>query len=295
MDSGSKFAAILEVLRSDDVRAERLKAAIETFQSEALLASDADLRAAIDKMLDKAEDLRKSGSLHAAWGSLAVARRLELFTMPRRALHNRALALAAEADQKLHDWRKTAAKSVLVDQAKAAPPGLDDLAEDDLRARAWYVSYLLDGESENIYLKQALTSESAQFLCRILMILVAAAILVLTPTVLFPPLPEKSTSLLMLPYAALFGAMGACFSGLRSLLSPAKGAVPEVRLASFFTTLRPVIGATAAIVVFFAESAGIINLSRGVRAGILAESFVAGFSEALVVRVLGAFDTPEKK
>jgi hypothetical protein len=294
-------------------RRERLLAALSAFEQEKFIQSTdpEPYRQLVEDAMKSAQRSLTDGRLHAGWGSLASARRLELLTLSGEALRVRAVALSLEASRKLGGWRKEAAAALLpaadelketirtafhaetalssssLDEEKAARLSGEDEA---LRAAAWVVAYLIDGAADNGYFKQAVASEAVLMLVRLLAILAIVAVLTLTPTELFPPLPASSTSLRLLPFVAIFGAMGACLSGLRSLLGPSKGGVPETLLSSFSTAIRPLIGAVSAVVVFFAEAGGVLNVAKESVASILTLSFIAGFSEALVVRVLGDSD-----
>jgi hypothetical protein len=107
--------------------------------------------------------------------------------------------------------------------------------------------------------------------------------------------PAEADDIALLPYVALFGALGACFSGIRSLLVPATDAIPDVILSTLATVSRPAAGVAAAIVIFLAQHGGLIRFANEPVAAVLTVAFIAGFSEALVLRVVGSVQSKSAK
>jgi len=256
-------------------RCERLDAAIETFSKEMFVQSsptDAQ-RDAVEQAVECARQSFKHNKLQAGWGFLGAARRLELLTLTPEALRARAAALAQEASEKLGSWRQPTAAELLPNERQ----GLDDAS---LCARVWLVQSLLDGHSDNQYFKQEIVWEAVRVLLWELVALVIVALIALTVPELRPP------SEWPLLHVALFGAIGACFSGIRSLSARNKSKIPDAVLSTGLTLTRPVIGAAAGIIVFLALKSGIVSVANDSVAAILTLAFAAGFSESLVVRVV---------
>jgi hypothetical protein len=308
------------------VRRERIQAALAAFEAEMFAESvESPLQRRVESAMKDAARFARDGAFQAAWGSLAAARRLELLTLKREALETRAVVLAREASQKLRSWRKESAASLLgesyaklglelesaVKQFRDALGGATEPKTDasprrsqsryghfsdvDLQVRCWLVAHLLDGASDNTYFKQELRAEAVRRLLSLLVLLTIVAILALTPVSPFPVPPSKANSVALLPYIALLGALGACLSGIRSLVAPATDAIPEVVLSSFATAIRPAVGVAAALVIFLAQAGGVINLANGSVPAVLTLAFVAGFSEALLLRVVGSIDKTSSK
>lgn len=150
-----------------------------------------------------------------------------------------------------------------------------------LRLGCWAVKWLLDGRAANLYLKQQVVTQRAQALAVVLTALVASALALF----LFPGgLPTDNP---LAAQIAVFGGMGATFSALMYLPGATRGKIPDVILSATFTALRPVIGVAAALLIYAAEDSVISIVPDDSRSGFLVLAFAAGFSDALVTRVVG--------
>lgn len=274
----------------------RLRAEIERFeQIWQRSASNQPWSAAVDAHLERAWFELGHRQYNSGWSALHAARRYELFVMVEHRLRNHATALEAEARSKLRGWRLTAALELLKPfESRRLPPATVPtvtatataaalIEPDALRQRLYSVQTLVDEHAENCYFKQKLITDRAVLLSLMLCALLALALLNPAAEGSRPTPPETWR-------LALFGAIGAAFMGLRSVFGAAGEKVPDAVLSAWFTAVRPVIGAAAALVVAYAQTGGIVALSTGSHDAMLALAFIAGLSDALVVRVIGAFD-----
>lgn len=303
---------------------DRLVHALQGFSEEwPVPNANASIRRCIGRYLEDACKAANAHAYDAGWASVHAATRLAILGMERDALTCRAVALAKEAEEKLRGWRKDAAMlllpadqaldpatlttlngakvelkqvaesaSVEIDLPDVGGPPLRALSYGALRARCWTVKWLLDGDAMNLYAKQRIVINRAIVLVfyiifMLALIAVLALLGALPVAALRGPPSESPTSVPLM--VTLFGALGATFSGLLSLqrVKRTSGKVPDVVLSVWFTLMRPAIGAAAAVVVFLAQVSGAIGFAADSMASVLLVAFVAGFSDALVVRVVG--------
>jgi len=94
-----------------------------------------------------------------------------------------------------------------------------------------------------------------------------------------------------------FGVIGACLSAAQRIYRRPKMPVPDERASAVASLIRIPIGAGAALVVFTAAQAGLVDSSP---AAVLLGAFAAGFSERYVLRRTGSSSwarrpTPESR
>lgn len=111
-----------------------------------------------------------------------------------------------------------------------------------------------------------------------------------TPILLDDPIAEVSAFQMIAPLflaIPIFGALGASVSGLLTLSKTLeRAAIPE-RVGNLRLSLaRVVVGTVGAMVVFVFLLSGAINILNLTYSGVLAVSFVSGFSERLLLRAV---------
>ena len=277
----------------------RLRATIVAFEHEwqtGTLATERRVLAPqVDALIRTAWQELKERNYPAGWAALQSASRIRMQCATRRTLEAWAMSLATESEEKLSGWRLEAARELLsfVDEAatKGKPPATtsdaDEAPHGDHLARAHEAQRLLDSRAQNVYAKQRLILNRALALLAVLLSLIILASALMSRF----GLPQVDGPVwLCVVLIGMFGAMGASFSGLRSICTAASKSVPDLILSGAFTCMRPAIGAAAAMIVWLAHAGGIIRFAEGGGPGLLTLAFVAGFSDALVVRVVGAFD-----
>jgi hypothetical protein len=157
----------------------------------------------------------------------------------------------------------------------------------------YQATLIRDQSGDNAYYKVALVREQRTLLLTFL----AIAILVLlglaaTGWLRFDEDPA-SPSAGLLAGVALFGMLGACLSAVSSMATIPGGRIPEHTMASKLTVTRPFIGAAAALGVFAILEAGFLKLDAGEEAALaLALGFAAGFSDRLVMGIIGSVKGP---
>lgn len=211
---------------------------------------------------------------------------------------SRAQRLAAEIVRSGVDQRTADAIARLIDQTYAADPSIEVLASAIGGLLPGVVSdrvYLHDAMKirdeglQNTYVKIERLQQQLIVLGTILVTSVVGIVLMAR----FLPLSIGDKPTLtgrMAEYVALFGALGGSLSAVRSLTRPTaiSGRIPQQLVAGTITYVRPLFGAAAALAVFALLESGVVKVQSNTVAAVLAVSFVAGFTERLVVSAAGA-------
>lgn len=283
---------------------DRLHSALVAFEEEWTMGTLEDKRREhapkVAKLIASATEELNARHYHAGWASLQAAVRIRLLSTSRPTFEAWARSLAEEAEHKLSGWRLASARELLSflserDEGSDRDSGSPhDAAPDPVElARIHDVQLLIDGGSQNTYAKQRVIVSRALALLSILVGLIVLAIALIGSSSILVAGTGATGGLRFAVLIAAFGGMGASFSGLRSVFGAASKSVPEVILSGWFTCMRPAIGAAAALVVWLAQIGGVVNLGEGSPAGLFLLAFVAGFSDALVVRVVGTVGKKE--
>ncbi len=156
---------------------------------------------------------------------------------------------------------------------------------------------MLDGRGHNVYMKQQVVRHRSWALMIVLLGLLVVAFVFLSSvsemielnaSKTIKPIALKTLSFKLLFLMSIFGGIGATFSALTSLANSTSKKIPDVIQSVLFTSMRPLIGAAAAMVVCLAEISGIINIfDNNSLPSLLTLSFIAGFSDALIMRIVG--------
>lgn len=246
-------------------------------------------------LLNKASDALRQRDADLGWKCFHSAQRMAMPALEQldpEYFKVVAKAVLHEAKAKLSSWRKAAVLDALTRDDK------DRTMRDDVSSSAVAASMLILHEHfGNLYHKVYDSQRQLRVLAVILLV-AAAAFLILWPSIEWGTAAAGSAedaetaipliSLTALFAVALFGAMGACISGIRQLaVGATSGRIPDRLVAAWITITRPVVGAVAAMVLYFFLAGGlfpIVDLDAGHFEAVLAVAFAAGFSEQLVWR-----------
>ena len=227
--------------------------------------------------LREAEKALENGDIERGWRLLNEAELLAIYGYDDERLKNAAKATLKEAESKLKDWRKEAVQEILK----------DDIIDCGLEAEDLFVAReILKEDNNNMHLKNNLLQNQIVALTMIALICLIVTIFVLPST----PSDSILQNRWYLFIVAIFGALGGSISGVTSINKASKEEkVPEMVLNYWITVLRPVIGASSAIVVVLFLASGLMkigdatNLSREL---LLSVAFISGFSEKLLLKIV---------
>lgn len=277
------FSSISRKRASTKIQQMKQHILTEEDQSDGLAKSEKVLLNQIKSILDKASDALDNGEADLAWQLLHSAKRIQLRLDSKDTLLFKKNALYYEANKKLKSWRKEAVLDYL-----------DDVKNDDKPVNTDALSeayHILHEHFNNIYtknrsiLKQLFTLSFTAFTALLLFLAVIwnYNITLNNDLTLTSQMPLSVTFSVL-----LFGIMGACLSAIFSLAGGAQGInIPKLQVNFWITLSRPVVGAISALVIYIFIVSGILFPNQNLNtAGILSISFVAGFSERLIIRAV---------
>jgi hypothetical protein len=271
---------------------ERLKSSIDIYRAELELcagkvkstdgSSPPDVQAAADKaseLLEQAEEALGKNNVELGWRLFKGAHRIGFFCLTNEQLRMQAIAIYEEAQKKLDSWRKEAIDSMLADDSGKLKPCLNV-------PDVFHAAYILDEYHNNVYHKLGAFKRQLAFLSSAGLGIAIAWIVLSALTI---DASNEINDPLLLVLVMLFGALGAVISGFLPLSNGLAGhRIPE-QLASYrIVFARLAIGSVSALVIYVFLSSGILELGDLTTGKFLAVSFVAGFSERLVVRAVEA-------
>lgn len=227
--------------------------------------------------LQEAEKALENGDIEKGWRLLNEAELLAIYGYDDNRLKNAAKATLKEAKSKLKDWRKEAVQEILK----------EDIINCGLEAEDLFVAReILKEDNNNMHLKNNLLQGQ-------IVVLTMIALICLLATILFLPSTPSDSILQNHSYlfiVAIFGALGGSISGVTSINKASKEEkVPEMVLNYMITVLRPVIGASSAIVVVLFLVSGLMNIGDATnlsRELLLSVAFISGFSEKLLLKIV---------
>jgi hypothetical protein len=260
-------------------------------ESNRLTKSEKVLINQIKSVLDKANDALDNGETDLSWQLLHFPQRIQLKLDSEDALLFKRNALYFEANKKLKSWRKEAVLDYLDDMNNDDKP-----VNTDALCEAYHI---LHEHFNNIYtknrsiLKQLFTLSLTAFVALLLFLVVIwnYNITLDNDLTLTSQMPLSVTFSVL-----LFGIMGACLSAIFSLAGGAQGInIPKLQVNFWITLSRPVVGTISALVIYIFIVSGILFPNQNLNtAGILSISFVAGFSERLIIRAVEAVTDDSK-
>jgi hypothetical protein len=265
---------------------------------------------AAEELLDQAERAAQRWwtDLDSGYACFLAAQRIDILSFDESRVRAAARSLLEEANgDKIKGWRKAAIVCLVKDLAyEAAPAKTQDdqgtatprekIAEDSARAckadegrtRLQEATLLRDEASQNTYRKLVTLKWHLLVLGGVL----SVTLLGLFPMVILFPLSDRFVmpfTWQALVYVVLFGLLGACTSAVWSVgRKETKAAIPTQLTQGAVVFARPLFGAAAAVALYlFVQSglfaAGPVSINAHSTAAVLGFSFIAGFSERLVV------------
>lgn len=248
-------------------------------EGDNLLWADASSEA-----LSAAEMALNEGNIDAGWKLLHAARRMEIFRLKQDEVEAKAEALRHEAAEKLSGWRKNTIEGLL-------PTKKDGQQTSISNASLFEATTIRDERSDNLYYKIALLQNQMGILSVVL--LIALSLLLLLARLGRLPLGQGTvdSSWEMLSAVMLFGILGGTVSGALSLArTSTRSKITEQIADRLITLMRIFVGAAAALVVYMLLQSAIFPkvfafevISSGT---VFFLSFVAGFSERLIIRAV---------
>lgn len=245
------------------------------------------------QLLKEATEALSNYKFELAWRKLHAAKRQEVFGITDgREFYMEAIQLREEAS-KIKAWRRKIVEecvAVVMDHPEIkelnGQSAENDQNEDPNYEAVQRVLYrgreLIDEHYENIYYKIRVRKRNLWIIFSILLATLIVACILLS-------MYQSEWSLQQLIIIVILGAMGASFSVAYTFTSSAlKDKIPDQALGAVVTWMRPLIGGSAALMLFIFVEAGLKDLikvpdSEGF--GIFAVAFIAGFSERLVLNV----------
>jgi 8-oxo-dGTP pyrophosphatase MutT (NUDIX family) len=235
-------------------------------------------------LLTRAEQALNEGREDLGWKCFLASQRMALYGYDPEERQTKAQTVLREAAEKLSSWRKERVEELLSaykgeTQGHQANP-----------VRVYRASEILHEHYSNVYLKQRRLKALLGWLSAIA--LVAGVVwLFLVPRLWGNPL--KADGLALIPSVICWGLLGSAFFSLTSVATDLRDVrIPDMLVNTSVTLARQVVGVVAALAIFVFLTSGLL---LGVLASeeltphlVLAASFVAGFSERLVVRTVQA-------
>lgn len=250
--------------------------------------SSCDWAEAAYEALCSAEAALRDGDIDKGWPCFHAAQRIELLALkPDEELTARVIALKEEAE-KLSSWRKRATYELLSGLTKGPAD----------QERVYVAALLRDEHYCNQAYKDGLLRSHMALLGLILAVLVSTVLtlvwleLLPTPGVLKKAPPDYKESFWMFVSVALFGLLGGTLSAmLKAPRSTKSSRIRELTATIRITLLRLCMSAAAAIIIYVFLKSDLsdpfLDSLEGVKPHtIFAISFVAGFTERLVMRAV---------
>lgn len=232
----------------------------------------------VNMLLDDAENALLSRHIDEGWRCFHTARRMTIYGLDTEDLKHMSSILRNEAE-KLTSWReKTVLELLGTKENPVKNPG---------RSLVYHAALLRDDHFDNQYYKIGLLRGQIKLLAILMMIIISGIICYL----LSMPYIERYP-VLIYPGIILFGLLGGCFSSAVFAGKPAdKSQIPEVISNNYFTLLRITIGGASAFIIYFFLKLDIFIVSIPTikelsHYGFFVISFIAGFSEQLVVNAV---------
>lgn len=278
-----KFLWLKNIFKSTSHK--RLNAAIGPFKLELQALIDEKVRKKEEtspwaerslQMLWHAKQALKFCEIDLGWRYFHQAQLLTTHLLDTRKLRNRAQATLNEAEKKLGPWRKKTVQDLL---------GKDGELKDNFDANDVYdARKILQEHYSNTYIKLSRALLQLAILVPIAALLVASFIWVVGN---FSGQIEITNPFLLLS-VAIFGALGGTASGMiTNVKGSIKGGIPDQLLVSWLTVSRPIFAAMAALAIAAFLLSGLLQLGDLTFNLIIAISFVAGFSERLLLTAVG--------
>ena len=229
---------------------------------------------AAKKLLSDAESSLKKKDIDQGWKYFFTAQRMEIYGMEKDELEIQIKVIKKECTEKLGKWKNEAVEEILDKVNKRTETKT-------IQNSLYQATLLRDEDFNNQYYKIGLKKDQLKTLCFIISATLLLILLVFwrVPNLLNEkPLPSDYR---IVCAVLLSGLLGGSVSALLSIArASTRTRIPEQISTFSVTMVRTLIGAAAALIIFFLLYAGAINLNfETSTALILAISFIAGFSE----------------
>jgi hypothetical protein len=269
--------------RVGEAKLQRLETKIASMQDAldgyAAAGETGDWIKATGRALARAEQSRKDRCYDRAWEHLHEARQEEVLGYGDERVRVTAATLHSEATSKLASWRQGSAVEHLAPLLNCQNPGKEE------RMKLREAMKIRDEHYDNQYFKLRLVQKQVSLLLWMLLclLLLFALLFYLRHSDLTSVKAVISPAKLVA--GILVGAIGACFSGLLSLVATSPtGTIPERVASTTITFARPAIGAVSGFAAILLLSAGLLGELPATT--ILAFAFAFGFSERLAIGAL---------
>lgn len=283
------WKALSDFISGGDIRARRLRGSVDTYavelarrkeqQKEEGTDKKAKWLAAAEENLRAAEAALARNDIDGGWRCFHAACGMHAFAMDDDELKSTASAVKHEAD-KIRKWRKDAIDKILSDESAVKPQ------------QVFEAMSLLNGHFNNVYHKiglfrRQLTLVAFAFAIVIIAIIVMASLRYI-PAIGSGGVVESDIVIGVI----VFGLMGGTFSSFFSFIkTPMKSTIPDRIAAGSITTMRILVGATSALIIYVLARSSLFESIFSFRvtddATVLFLAFAAGFSERLVKRAVG--------
>jgi hypothetical protein len=265
---------------------------------------------AAEELLNQAEAAAQKwwADLDRGYACFLAAQRVDILSFDESRVRAAARSLLEEANgDKIKGWRKQAivclVKNLAYETGSAkiqddqctkaqgkespkAPP--ERYGADEGRIRLQEATLLRDEDSQNTYRKLATLKRHLLVLSGVL----SVTLLGLFPMVILFPLSDRFLmpfTWQALVYVVLFGLLGACTSAVLSVSrKQTNAAIPAQLTQGALLFARPLFGAATALALYLFVQSGLftaapVSINAHSTAAVLGLSFIAGFSERLVV------------
>jgi hypothetical protein len=235
-------------------------------------------------LLTEAEKALQSGKVEACWHFINAARR-QLASGQDATVRSIAAQVLRIESEKLSPWRRRAVEAVLKDDVPS-PAALQEAL------------WLRDDHYENRYHRIHMQREQLRRLLKAGSIALLAILIVCAtaPSPITELLPAQPWHWRMLVFVLSFGVLGAGFGTARTItVRDLEKVIPELALSKWITWTRTLLGASLGLAAYTFLQSGLLNRGALSFANAAAVAFIGGFSERLIVKVIGGFGGHESK
>src|SRR5690348_6108987 len=265
---------------------------------------------AAEELLDQAEAIVRKWWVdpESGYACFLAAQRVDILCFDESRVRAAARSLLEEANgDKIKGWRKAAIVCLVKDlayetgsakiqddqcttaqekESLQAPP--ERYVADEGRIRLQEATLLRDEDSQNTYRKLA----TLRWRLLVLSGVLSVTLLGLLPMVILFPLSDRFVmpfTWQALVYVVLFGLLGACTSAVLSVSRKGtRAAIPTQLIQGAVVFARPLFGAAVALALYLFVQSGLftaapVSINADSTAAVLGLSFIAGFSERLIV------------
>lgn len=241
------------------------------------------------KLLLRVDTALYKNNVEEGWKLFKAAHRMEIFGFEEDELEARAEALQIESVEKLISWRQKAVDAILKKINEILKK--DNKTSKDIkiiRNHLYEATLICDEHFNNQYFKIRFL-RSQMIALYVVLFLIISKILSTDYKKIFLqdndniPAPSRE----IVASVVFFGLLGGTLSSIVSTISTSNSTRTPQRISDYLSTLmHPVVGAASAIAIYFFLVSEIVNIGDLTVAKILVFSFVAGFSERLLTKVI---------